>query len=129
MIKRRLNMAKGKTSSIGAWAFLIGVVLVLIIELIRLFGIMTLPMQNAAVALLVIAGILVGLLNVTGKETYNFLLASLALVLVSFTGSSMLSSLGTLGGILSNMLASLLVLFVPTTIVVALKSVFVIAKD
>ena len=120
-------MAKGKISSIGAWAFLIGVILALVIGL---FGTnMNAPIQNAAVALLVIAGILVGLLNVSGKETYSFLLASLALVIISFTGTNILGGLGDFGRILSNILTYLLVLFVPTTIVVALKSVFVIAKD
>ncbi len=116
-------MAKKKGKSLGAWAFLIGVILAIVLGLF--------PSQTWILTVLVVVGILVGLLNVTGTESRGFLLASLALVIVSAMGGSAISALGgiPLGEYLGFILNNLLILFVPATIIVALKSVFDIAKD
>ena len=123
-------MAKNSKKLIGAWAFLIGVLIALIVGVIG----DSLPsnLQIWVLGVLVLAGILVGLLNVNTKETAGFLLAALALVIVSFMGGNVIDSFGTvkyIGPMLKNILLYLLVLFVPTTIIVALKSVFEIARD
>jgi vacuolar-type H+-ATPase subunit I/STV1 len=122
-----------KRKSIGAWAFLIGVVLALIMGVINSWLSPDSNLPTVAVALLIIAGIIIGFLNINGKETLGFLLAALALVIVSsFGGDALTKNLGSLKGlgtILGDILGYLLVLFVPTTIVVALKSVFAITKD
>jgi len=116
-------MVKKKKNSIGAWAFLIGVLLAVIIGLFSSF--LNANTQNIILRVLVVIGIAIGLLNVTNKETSKFLLASLALVIVSFMGQSVLAIITQIGAILN----ALLVLFVPATIIVALKSVFEISKD
>jgi hypothetical protein len=67
----------------------------------------------------------VGFLNITTTESSKFLLAALALVIVSFMGQLVLSIIPQLGRILS----ALLILFVPATIIVALKIVFEVSKD
>jgi hypothetical protein len=123
-------MAKNSKKLLGAWAFLIGVLVALIVGVIG----DSLPssLQIWVLSVLVLAGILVGLLNVNAKETSGFLLAALALVIVSFMGGNVIDSFGTvkvIGPMLKNILLYLLVLFVPTTIIVALKSVFEIARD
>lgn len=123
-------MAKNSKKLLGAWAFLIGVLVALIVGVIG----DSLPpqLQIWVLGVLVLAGILVGLLNVNAKETSGFLLAALALVIVSFMGGNVIDSFGTvkvIGPMLKNILLYLLVLFVPTTIIVALKSVFEIARD
>jgi hypothetical protein len=123
-------MAKNSKKLVGAWAFLIGVLVALIVGVIG----DSLPssLQIWVLGVLVLAGILVGLLNVNAKETSGFLLAALALVIVSFMGGNVIDSFGTvkvIGPMLKNILLYLLVLFVPTTIIVALKSVFEIARD
>ena len=118
-------MVKKTTKSLGAWAFLIGVVLAIVLGL---FSSKLGPdAVSAIVGLLVIGGIIIGLFNISSKETSKFLLASLSLVIVSFLGYNALSALDSItyiGPMLGDILNYLLILFVPTTIIVALKSLF-----
>jgi len=119
-------MAKKSISQmIGPWSFLIGVILAVVIGFIG-------QANNLWLALLVIAGLLVGLLNVTERESQKFLLAGLALVIVSAMGQSALgafSAVAFIGSKMYGILNALLILFVPATIIVALKSVFDLARD
>ena len=101
--------------ALGSWAFLLGVVLAL------LFRFVSYP-QYAWV--LVVLGIVVGLLNITSSETFNFLLAGTALVIVGNFAGSALSEIAYLSSVFNNLVA----LFATSTIVVALKSVFEIAR-
>ena len=124
---------KSKENSIGACAFLIGVILAIIIGIsTTLFSIPVLTTYSAQIyAILVILGLIVGFLNVTGKDTQTFLWAGTALVIVSKFG--MESVVGSLIGIgigdaVASIFGALLVLFVPATIIVALKTVFSIAN-
>ena len=108
---------------IGAWAFLIGIVVAVTL------GVFSAQVNSSTKTivlwLLILLGILIGVLNITNKESKNFLFASLALVIVSYFGGTVLNIIPVLGSVLG----SLLVLFVPTTIIVALKLVFEMAKD
>ena len=124
---------KSKENSVGAWAFLIGVVLALVIGVsTKLIPIPALTRYSAQIyAILSLLGLVVGFMNVTGKDSQTFLLAGTVLVIVSRFGMD--SVTGSLIGIgvgdtVSSIFAALLVLFVPATIVVALKTVFSIAK-
>jgi len=121
-------MVKAKENLIGAWAFLIGVILAIGLGLSQKYlGVST---SNVPYAILVILGIIVGFLNVGDKDSFTFLLASLALVIVSGFGQSSLIYVSTIP-ILSSLnaiLSALLVMFVPATIIVALKTVFSIAR-
>ena len=124
---------KSKENSIGAWAFLIGVILAIIIGIsTTLISIPTLTKYSVQIyGVLIILGLIIGFLNVTGKDSQTFLLAGAVLVIVSKFG--MESVVGSLIGIgIGEMVASifgaLLVLFVPATIIVALKTVFSIAN-
>ncbi len=106
--------------SFGAWAFLTGVVLAIIIGLVSGGTI------NALWAgILALIGLIVGLLNVTDKEVAPFLMAGIVLVIASSLGSAAMGSIPLLGGVLN----AINILFVPATIVVALKSVFALAKN
>ncbi len=120
---------KNKGKVIGAWAFLIGVLLAIIVGIFETK--MTSNLQTLVFGILVIAGIVVGLLNVSGKESSGFLLAAVSLVIASSLGGGVLESLKDTGiGLMAiGMLKYLLILFVPTTIIVALKSVFALARD
>jgi len=117
----------------GAWAFLVGVILSIIIGLSTIL----LPLQSLAqyspqiYGILAILGIIVGFMNVTGKDSQTFLLAGAVLVIVSRFG--MESVTGSLigigiGDLVSSIFGALLALFVPATIIVALKTVFGIAR-
>jgi len=120
MVKKRL---KSKAQFIGTWAFLIGVILAVVIGLFSLqFGATT---NKVILGALVILGIIVGLLNIGIKDSSNFLLAAIGLVIVSYIGQGILIIIPQIGGILN----ALLVLFVPATIIVALRTIFEIAKD
>src|SRR3989344_5074997 len=103
----------GKGNTFGGWAFIIGVVLAVI------FG-FVMPSGAWFPWLMVVIGLIIGLLNVTDAETQPFLMAGTILVIVSALGSEVFSSTQFLGTILNNNL----MLFVPATIIVALKSVF-----
>jgi hypothetical protein len=120
---------KSQENYAGAWAFLIGVVLAILIGLsTTLIPIPALAEYSAEIyGILVVLGIVVGFLNVTSKDSQTFLLAGAVLVIVSKFG--MESVTGSLIGIgigdaVSSTFAALLALFVPATIIVALKTVF-----
>jgi len=124
---------KSRENSIGAWAFLIGVILAVIIGLsTTLFSIPVLIQYSAQIyAILVILGLIVGFMNAAGKDSQVFLWTGAILVVVSRFG--MESVRGSLIGIgigdaVSAVFGALLALFVPATIIVALKTVFSIAK-
>jgi len=126
---------KSQKNSVGAWAFLIGVILAVIIGIstssfLSISSIVTYSAQIYAI--LIILGIIVGFsINVLGKDAQIFLFAGAVLVIISKFGmesvTSSLIGIGV-GAIVSSVFAALLVLFVPATIIVALKTVFSIAK-
>jgi uncharacterized membrane protein (UPF0136 family) len=87
---------------------------------------------HVVLSILAILGVIVGYF-VNDKESQTFLLASVSLVIVSFAGIQGLvlnaAIIGIdIGELISSILGALLVLFVPATIVVALKVVFAIAR-
>ena len=127
-------MLRSKENDIGARAFLIGVILAIIIGIASstLIKIQVITDYNDAIyAVLIILGIIVGFMNVTGKESQTFMIAGAVLVVVSKFGMESISGsiIGIgIGDIFSSIFRALLVLFVPATIIVALKTVFSIVK-
>ncbi len=124
---------KARENLVGAWAFLIGVILAIIIGLLPALKVTLSTAANSTIlALLVILGIIVGLLNVTNRDSGTFLLAAVSLVIVSFAGVSGLSDATILqiplGTIVKDLMGALLVLFTPAAIIVALKTVFAVSK-
>ena len=112
-------MAKRSNNMLGAWAFLIGVILAVIA------GVAGLLVNSGWTTSLVIIGIIIGLLNIGGSELKEFMLAGTVLVIVSAMGSGTLGLVRYVGEITT----ALLILFVPATIVVALKTIFALAKN
>ena len=110
-------------NKIGAWAFLIGVILAIILGVFSTE--LTPSIYKIVLVVLILLGIVVGLLNVTTEETSRFLLAGVSLVIVAYIGSSALQIVPLLNSVFN----SLLILFIPATIIVALRSVFEVAKD
>ena len=118
-----------KENLLGAWAFLIGVILALAV------GILSAGLGSLSafiLAVLVVLGLIVGFVNVSGKEVNTFLTAAVSLVIVSFAGAEGISGIKLLnlniGTMVSSTLGALLVMLVPATIVVAIKSLFSISK-
>ena len=122
-------------NSFGAWAFLTGVVLAVVIG-VSASSFLSIPALTAyspqIYAILVLLGLFVGFsIKVTGKDAQTFLITGAILVIVSKFG--MESVTGSLigigiGDVVSSTFAALLALFVPATIIVALKTVFGIAR-
>jgi hypothetical protein len=124
---------KSHENSVGAWAFFIGVVLAILIGLTTtIFSIPTVIAYSPQIyALLVILGLIIGFVNIAGKDTQTFLWAGAILVVVSKFGMD--SVRGSLIGIgigdaVASVFGALLALFVPATIVMALKTIFSISK-
>jgi len=126
---------KAKENSFGAWAFLVGVVLAILIGISAssFLSIEGITSYSAEIyAILVIIGVVVGFsIKISGQDYQPFLVASAILVIVSKFG--MESVTGSLIGVgigdtVSSTFSALLALFVPATIIVALKSVFSLAK-
>ena len=123
-----------KEKALGAWAFLMGVILAVVIGIStsRLLPIVEITKYSTFIySVLVILGVVVGFMNVTGRESQTFLLAGAVLVIVSGFGMDSVSSSyvsSALADAIKTIFGALLTLFVPATIVVALKTVFSIAN-
>ncbi len=114
-------MAKKGKNVVGAWAFLIGVILALVVGALGL-------VDARWTAALVVLGIVIGLLNIGGAELKDFMLAGAVLVIVSAFGGQGLAGLEISIIRIGAILNALITLFVPATIIVALKTVFALAR-
>jgi len=121
--KSAVSSASGRSALLGSWSFLIGVVLAVILGL-GLGG----AYSTTLLWILFLLGVIVGLVNITHNETGSFLTSGTILVLVSFLGASVIESVAVPFVSMANLLKGILTLFVPATIIVALKSVFVLAR-
>ena len=110
-------MAKGKGNLIGGWAFLIGVVIAVILGAMG-------SVTGTFLTVLVVIGLIVGFLNVADDEATPFLMSGIALIVASAFGGSSLSSIA----IAEQILDALMAIFVPATIIVAVKNVFSLAR-
>ena len=126
-----VKVAKGKSNGanlLGSWSFLIGVVLAVLLGLGFTGG-----YQGTILWVVFLLGIIVGLLNIAVDEAAGFLTSGTVLVLVSYLGASVLNGVAATGVVgvtqLVGVLNGILTLFVPATIIVALRAVFVLAKN
>ena len=112
-------MVKRDGSQLGSWAFLVGIIIALLI------GIVPNALNSTAwLVALVVIGLIVGLLNITDSEVTPFLMSGVVLIIASQFGGDALSQVRYLQPIFN----ALLILFVPATIVVAIKNVFSLAR-
>ncbi len=107
----------------GEWAFLVGVLLSVVLGLVE--SATTVQLPNYVGPVLVVLGLVVGALNVTAKESHGFLLSTVALMLVASAG---LESLPYLGSYLASFLGYLSIFVAPAALLVALKSIYELAK-
>ncbi len=114
---------------VGAWAFLIGIVLALLGGVLSaLFG----NWNPFVLGLLMVIGLVVGFIGVTPNDLQKFLMVTVSLVIVSYAGSAGVKNIEFLewqiGKVVSSTLAGLLVLLVPATVVVAIRSLFSVSQ-
>jgi hypothetical protein len=103
---------------IGTWAFLIGVLIAIIAGLVPSIAE---PITIAWV--LAILGLVVGLLNIRGGESQEFLTACIAIVIMVIGLQTPLGR--TIGTILVNIVAFV----APAALLVALRAVWKLAED
>jgi len=108
MAKKGGNMVT--KDQIGAWSFILGLALAIVLAFVSV----------NLTWLLVLAGLLVGILNVQDKEVTQFLLAALVLISVGSAGINLLG----IPAILQNV-----VYFVsPAAVIVAIKAAYTIGR-
>ena len=118
-------MQKG-AGLIGMLAFIVGVILSIVGGIAY--------MDNSGIALaLIIVGIIVGLLNVTGKEVLPLLVAAIALMVVGVTkGFTPLNDLtgadGTAGTHLNAIVAYLALFMIPAAVISAFRIMWKTAR-
>jgi len=104
---------------IGSWSFICGVVIAIFT------GVFTLT--PAIVGVLILLGVVVGLLNIRGKEAMTFLLAAVSLVVISSLGTPAFAGIPVLGVYLQRMLNNLIIFTIPAAMIVALRAILTIA--
>jgi len=105
-------------AKIGHWAFLIGILLAVLAGFVP-------SLQTARITwVLVILGLIVGFLNITAKETQEFLIASVALVISAGTAVSVIFLPDWFAVILANIVSFVF----PAAFIVALKTVWSLAS-
>jgi uncharacterized membrane protein YfhO len=107
--------------TIGRYAFIVGLVISVIAGLMTLAN---MSIGAVGLAALVVLGIIVGFLNVTGSEVQRFLLGTVALLLVGAGLGMTLSTMPVLPGIL----AAFTSFVAGAALIVALKEVYSITK-
>jgi hypothetical protein len=115
-------MALGKTGIlgfIGFWAFIAGLVIAVV------GGILS-PANTILVVILIILGLIVGFLNITGKEIMLFLVAAIALIVIGRVFEP-LTALG-IGEILNNILSYVATFMAPAAVVAAIKALWSVGK-
>ncbi len=118
-------MAGDTLAKLGSWAFILGVVIAVVAGFVE-FDENTKAM---IVSLLMVLGLVVGFLNVTGKETTAFLMAAVSLVIVTSLGSASLESIKIVGETIARIFASIMTFVIPATIIVSLKAIYALASD
>lgn len=126
---------KSREHFVGAWAFLIGVILSIIIGMstASFLSLENIRSYNPIIyGILVVLGVIIGFsIRVSGKDSEAFLIAGTIIVIVSRFGmegvSNSLIGIG-ISDTVSSIFGALLALLVPAVIIVALKRVFSLAN-
>lgn len=108
-----------RDSKIGHWAFLIGFVLAVIAGFVP-------QLQTPKVAWVLVAlGLIVGLLNITARETETFLVATVALIIAADAAGDIIQLGYTMAVIVGNVVTFVF----PASLVVAFKTIWQLASE
>ena len=95
---------------LGAWSFILGLALAIILAFVAV----------DLTWLLVLAGVIVGLLNVQDKEVTQFLIAAIALILVGSAGIDILG--------IPLILQNVVVFVTPAAAIVSIKAIYSVGR-
>lgn len=104
----------------GEWAFVVGIVFAIVLAFFP-----DLVEAGTSGVILIILGALVGLWNITSRETTTFLVAAIALMLI---GAGGLQSVPVIGDSLDNFAVNISAFAAPAAFIVALKAIIDIGK-
>ncbi len=117
-------MEDNMMAKFGSWAFIVGLIIAV------LAGVVIPP---AAWLMLILAalGIVVGVLNVTAKESTPFLAAAIALVVSTSTINGLLEAnlSGTIAATVGTVMGNVAVFVAPAAVVVAIRAIFALASE
>jgi hypothetical protein len=114
---------------IGHYSFIGGVIIAVVLGL---FSAQVGATTVAGLAsLLVVLGLITGFLNVSGKETKEFLTVATVLVIAAFAGgaSEILGGVQFIGSYLQGIFSNVLAFVVPATVVVGLKNIWTLGQN
>ena len=114
---------------IGQYSFIGGVIIAVVLGLVP--GSALGGATPWLASLLVVLGLIVGFLNVTGKETKEVMIVATVLIIAAFAGgaSDTLGGVQVIGSYLSGIFTHILAFVVPATVVVGLKDVWSLGQN
>ena len=133
MAKKRKRSTSKKTSSrsslkgtleihkLAHYTFFVGIIIAVLASFFR-----NAVSSEVLITTLVLLGFIVGLFNLTAKETIPFLVAALSLMLAGIVNLSLIPIIGPW---ISSVLSNIVVFVVPGALIVGLKTVWKLASD
>lgn len=118
-------------NQVGKWAFIIGAVIAIIMGIVVGVGTDVSATIDAWISvLLVLAGLVIGIVNITAKEVQGFLIASIAVLIANTANLSVFfPQWNILGLIAEGIVAKLLLVVAPAALIVALRAVYGFAAE
>ena len=117
----------GLANKVIAYSFTVGVVIALVLGLVSTW--LSDSTQAVLTSLLILAGIIVGFFNIQPSEARDYVLYSLALVIVTSLGQGVLGHLQYIGVYLESILSAIMSFILPSVIIVGIKSILNLAKN
>ena len=113
---------------IGHYSFIGGVIIAIVL------GLFAANLGTATVwlvSLMVLLGLIAGFLNVTGKETKEFMMVATVLIIAAFAGgaSGTLGQVEMIGQYIQGIFDNILAFVVPATVVVGLKDIWSLGQN
>ncbi len=121
MAKNRGIASRMEIHRVAHYAFFIGLLVAIVAGFFR-----DVLSPEVLVTTLVLLGFLVGLFNLTAKETTPFLVAAIALMLAGIVNLGLIPGVGLY---LRSILSNIVVFVVPGAILVGLKTIWKLASD
>ena len=115
---------------IGQYSFIGGVIIAVVLGLVPASALGGATPWLAS--LLVVLGLIVGFLNVAGKETKEFMLVATVLIIAASLAGDPSKTLGgvhVIGSYLAGIFTHILAFVVPATIVVGLKDIWALGQN
>ena len=119
--KQGVKNKKLEIHKVAHYTFFVGLLVAIVAGFFR-----TMVSPEVLVTTLVILGLIVGLFNLTTKETLPFLIASIALMLAGIVNLGLIPGVGLY---LRSILSNIVVFVVPGAIILGLKTIWKLASD